>query len=163
MGQSYCKVGRLQGEWTSYCLISAHLRSIMPAKDRHHDAVVRALKKDGWIITKEQVRLTYGDRYMWIDLRAEKQANQRVILIEVKELDDVNSPIDALASALGKYLLYRMGLKAAGADLPLYMAVTEAAYNGILSSDVGVQTINEFDIALLVFDPVQEVIIRWIT
>ena len=29
----------------------------MPAKDRHHDAVVRALRKDGWPTIREQVEL----------------------------------------------------------------------------------------------------------
>jgi hypothetical protein len=135
----------------------------VPTKDFYHDTVIRALIRDGWTILKEQVRLTFNDRYMWIDLQAVKQSESRVILIEIKELDDVDSPIDALANALGKYLLYRMGLQSAGSQIPLYMAVSENSYNGILSSAIGVQTRNEFKIALLVFDPLQEVITRWIT
>lgn len=32
----------------------------MPAKDRYHDVVKRALIKDGWTIDNEQVTLTIG-------------------------------------------------------------------------------------------------------
>ena len=134
----------------------------MPAKDRYHDTVKRALTKDGWTITSEQVRLTFGDRYFWIDLQAEKTSGQQVILVEVKELDDVASPVEALANAVGKYLLYRIGLAYTGQQIPLYMAVTEAAYAGILSATMGQQALNQFQISLLVFNPEQEEIVKWI-
>jgi hypothetical protein len=79
----------------------------LPAKDRYHDVVKRALIKDGWSVTGEQVRLTFGDRYLWIDMQAEKP-DQRIILVEVKELDEVDSPVEALANAVGKYLLVNL-------------------------------------------------------
>ena len=134
----------------------------MPAKDHFHDTVKRALVKQGWTITGEQVRLTYGDRYFWIDIQAENSSSQRVILVEVKELDDVDSPVEAFANAIGKYPLYRMGLEYTAQRTPLYLAVTEASYAGILGATMGQQAVSQFQILLLVFDPEQEEIIKWI-
>jgi XisH protein len=34
----------------------------MPARDTYHDLVVRALEHDGWTITADPLRLTYGQR-----------------------------------------------------------------------------------------------------
>lgn len=134
----------------------------MPAKDRYHDTVKRALIKDGWSVTAEQVRLTFGDRYLWIDMQAEKLDQQRIILVEVKELDDVDSPVEALASAVGKYLLYRLGISYTQQSIPLFLAVTEASYAGILSTTMGQSVLNQTRISLLLFDPEQEAIVKWI-
>ncbi|MBL8163477.1 MAG: fatty-acid synthase [Anaerolineae bacterium] len=134
----------------------------MPAEDRYHYTVKRALIKDGWRITREQVRISFEDKKLWVDMQAERADAQQIILIEVKELDDVSSPIEALANALGKYLLYRMGLRNAESSIPLYMAITEAAYNGIMQSSIGQQAIQEFNLFLLIFDPNQEKVTRWI-
>jgi len=134
----------------------------LPAKDRHHDAVKHALINDGWRITGEQVRLTFGDRYLWIDMQAEKLDQQHIILVEVKELDDVDSPVEALASAVGKYLLYRLGLSYTQQQIPLFLAVTEASYTGILSTVMGQSMLDQIQISLLVFDPNQEAIVKWI-
>ncbi|MBI5931645.1 MAG: hypothetical protein HY862_20215 [Chloroflexi bacterium] len=79
----------------------------MPAKNRHHDVVARALIKDGWVITDEQVKVVVDERSLYIDLEATKESTGLIILVEVKELDKVDSPIEALANAVGKYLLYR--------------------------------------------------------
>jgi hypothetical protein len=98
----------------------------------------------------------------WIDMQAEKPLQQRIVLVEVKELDDVDSPIEALANAIGKYLLYRIGLRNADSDIPLYMAISEASYNGIMQDQIGQQAVAEFSISLLIFDPVQEIITQWI-
>lgn len=133
----------------------------MPAKDRYHDAVKNALVKDGWVVTAEQVRLLYGDRNLWIDIQAEKTVDQRVILIEVKELDDVDSPVEALANAIGKYLLYRLAIIYTKRYAPLYLAVTEAAYNGILSGVAGQQALTQFQILVVVFNPEREEIVKW--
>ena len=36
----------------------------MPAKNVYHDAVVQALVADGWTVTDDPLRLTYGDHDM---------------------------------------------------------------------------------------------------
>jgi hypothetical protein len=103
----------------------------MPAKDRYHDALKRALVKADWIISDEQVTFQIEDRIMWIDIEAIKVSDALVILIEVKELENVASSIEALANALGKFLLYRLALEETRTDVPLFLAVSELSYQGI--------------------------------
>ena len=134
----------------------------MPAKDYHHDIVVRALEKDGWIIEAEQVRLDLENRWLWIDMQAAKSAENRVILIEVKGFQNMASPIDYLAAAVGKYVLYRTVLEYLEIKMQLYMAVPIDAYFGILSEEIGLQVIQREAIKLIVFDPGEEVIAQWI-
>ncbi|MBC7809772.1 MAG: fatty-acid synthase [Burkholderiales bacterium] len=134
----------------------------MPAKDRYHDAVKRALVKSEWIISDEQVTFQVEDRIMWIDIEAVNVAAALVILIEVKELENVASSIEALANALGKFLLYRLALEEARADVPLFLAVSELSYQGILTERIGQLVIQRFNIPLIVFDPEREEFTRWI-
>jgi hypothetical protein len=44
----------------------------MPAKDIFHNAVKNALIKDGWTITHDPLRLTWGGKDMYVDLGAER-------------------------------------------------------------------------------------------
>ncbi len=46
--------------------------------------------------------------------------------------------------------------------MPLYLAVSGAAYQGFLSELMGQSAIQEGHILLVVFDPEREEIIRWI-
>jgi len=60
----------------------------MAAKDIYHDTVKKALEKDGWIITKDPLKLTVGSRSLYVDLGAEKliaaeKENQK-IAVEIK-------------------------------------------------------------------------------
>lgn len=134
----------------------------MPAKDYYHDTVVIALQKAGWSPITEQVAIIIEDRRLWIDLRAVHAEEQRAILVEVKGFENMASPVDYLAQATGKYVLYRTALAYLKLDLPLYMAVPEAAYHGILSEEIGQQTRQQNGIRLLVFNPEREEITAWI-
>lgn len=44
----------------------------MSAKDIFHDAVKRALEKDGWNITHDPLFLSFGGVDMYVDLGAER-------------------------------------------------------------------------------------------
>ncbi len=134
----------------------------MPAKDRYHDTVKRALIKDGWTITGEQITLPIGDRYLWVDIEAAKSDVERIILVEIKELEQVPSPVEAWANAIGKYVLYRIALDFSDMDTPLYLAVTEAAFQNILSEPIGQHAVEKMRIALVVFEPEREEITQWI-
>ncbi len=134
----------------------------MPVKDYYHDVVARALIKDGWTITDEQVKVIVDERNLYIDLEATKDSTGLIILVEVKELDDVRSPIEALANAVGKYFLYRTSLDDKGINTPLYLAMSVAAYHRILSETIGKLAVGHGRISLLIFDPEQEEVVRWI-
>jgi|SRR5579859_3956307 len=134
----------------------------MPAKDRYHDVVKRALIKAGWNIDDEQFALTVEQRNLWIDLKVSKTEANLVVLVEVKELFDVDSAVEALANALGKIELYRLALQNNKLNYPLYLAVTKQAYEGILNEKLGQLAIDHARILLLVFDQEREEIVKWI-
>lgn len=105
----------------------------MPAKDRYHDAVVRALVKNGWTITTEQMLVRFVERRLWIDIQAAKASEQLVIVVEVKGFESMPSLVDYLADAVGKYVIYLCALDYARLDARLYMVVPIVAYEGILN------------------------------
>ena len=72
------------------------------------------------------------------------------------------SPIDFLANATGKFVLYQAVLDYLRVTTPLYMAVPEAAYNGILSEPIGYQVIQKANIRLVIFNLEREEIVQWI-
>ena len=134
----------------------------MPAKDYYHDTVKRALVKDGWIITREQVLFIIADRHVWIDIEASKPSKNQRILIEVKGFDGP-SQVDELMDAVGKYVVYRAIInESGGSEIPLYLTITERAYERILSERIGVIARQQAQIKLLIFDPSSEEIKTWI-
>lgn len=82
---------------------------VMPARDTFHDVVIHALMKDGWTITHDPFRLTWGKRDLFVDIGAERliAANKGVhkIAMEVKSFAEP-SDMAALEKALGQYTLY---------------------------------------------------------
>ncbi|MBN8634330.1 MAG: fatty-acid synthase [Anaerolineae bacterium] len=134
----------------------------MPASDRYHQTVIHALEKAGWRVTAEQVAVIVESRRLWIDLRAEKVGERLAILVEIKGFENTRSPVEYLASATGQYTLYRAVLDYLAVNDPLYMAVPEAAYRGILSEEIGKQVLHRSGVRLIVFDPEHEEIIQWI-
>jgi len=87
----------------------------MPARDTYHDLVVRALEHDGWAITADPLRLTYGQRDFYVDLAAEHvtvaaERGHRKIAVEIKSLGD-RSPMRAFEHAVGQFVVYRMVLQ----------------------------------------------------
>jgi hypothetical protein len=134
----------------------------VPAKDRYHDTVARALTKGGWTVTAQQVAVAVPGRRLWIDLRAVMARDSLVVLIEVKGFEKMPSPVDYLASAVGQYVLYRAALDLVGLSTPLYLAVPVAAYEGILGETLGKQAVETAGIRIMLFDPITEEIIQWI-
>jgi hypothetical protein len=134
----------------------------LPAKDRYHDTVIRALKKAGWTITSEQFPIVVEDRHLWVDIRAEKEQERLAILVEVKGFENTPSPVEYLASATGKYSLYLAALDYVGSPIPLYMAVPMPAYNGILSEELGKLALGRVKMHLIIFDSESEEIVQWI-
>jgi hypothetical protein len=133
----------------------------MPAKDRYHDTVVHALQKAGWNIVKEQVSQVVLNRYVLIDLQAYRSEGAILVLIEVKVFDQSVSQIANLSDALGQYLVYQTILDYIGELSPLYLAVPDTAYHGILSEIIGQSVIERYDVKLLVFNAESEEIVTW--
>jgi len=138
----------------------------MARKDAYHDIAKSALEKDGWIITHEPLRLVVDEVGIQIDLGAEGQPiaaekDGENIAVEIKSFVGP-SYINELEKAIGQYLLYDAILMVKEPDRALYLAVTEAAYNGVFSKPVVNRLIKNLKIRLIVFHEVEGRITQWI-
>lgn len=138
----------------------------MPAKDKYHDAVVKALTDEGWTITDDPFRLGYGDRTLWIDIGAENETlgaekEGQKIAVEIKSFIRA-SEIEDLQKAIGQYNLYRDILSEKEPERILYLAVPLRTYDGVFEERIGRLVIRRQRINLLVFDHEQERILEWL-
>ena len=139
----------------------------MPAKDRHHDTVVRCLTKAGWSIIREQYALVVAEseddfRRLFIDIAAQSESEQ-VALIEVKSLEP--SAVHKFMELVGQYVVYRTALDYIGDTTPLYVAISEADFETMINQPLGQRVIRDRltePIQFVVFDLIDEEIVRWI-
>ncbi|MFM6191871.1 MAG: XisH family protein [Planktothrix sp.] len=147
----------------------------MPARDATHKIVKQALIKDGWEITDDPYVISYGERFLFVDLAAResepleslkgrlisaKKDNSK-IAIEIKEFRGQSSIAD-LQQAIGQYMLYRILLSQVDPKRVMYLAVADITYNNIFSEPVGELAIAEIPLNLLVVDVKQGEIQQWI-
>jgi hypothetical protein len=137
----------------------------MPARDQYHNQVRSALIKDGWTITHDPLRLTWGTKDMYVDLGAEQllaaEKDTRKIAVEIKSFSGL-SDMDDLEKAIGQYIVYYDVLSQVESDRELYLAVTEATFLDLFEEPIGKLLIENRRVRLLVFDPQREVIRQWI-
>jgi hypothetical protein len=134
------------------------------ARDLFHDAVRHALEKDGWTITADPLRLVFGtDTEFLIDLAAERlilaERNHERIAVEIKVFSDP-SKTHEFHSVLGQYLNYRTALKVLGDDHRMVLAVPQDIYDTFFQRQFVRLSIKTFEVEVLVFDPVAEVVIH---
>src|SRR5262245_51520457 len=125
----------------------------MPARNLEHEAVVEALKPDGWTITHDPLFLSYDDRRMSVDLGAEKRTlaaekGDRRIAVEIQSLLGA-SPVRAIQEAVGQYDVYRAILAHEQPDRTLYMAVSQDAHEDLLSDRFGQFIVAQLRLRLL--------------
>jgi hypothetical protein len=86
----------------------------MPAKDKIHDPVRRALEKDGWTITNDPMFLRFADENLYADLAAEQliaaEKTTRKVAIEIKTFSNP-SVVEELQKTVGKVRMYRYALQ----------------------------------------------------
>jgi hypothetical protein len=137
----------------------------MPKKDLYHDVVANALRTDGWTITHDPLVLAIGRRDIYVDCGAEHpitaEKEGRKIAVEVKSFVGP-SIVHDLEQALGQYGLYRMVLAQDEPQRQLFLAIPEGTYEGIFREPLGQLVLAEGHMYMLVFNPSQEVIVRWI-
>ena len=137
----------------------------MPRRDLFHDVVKRALILEGWVITHDPYPLRFGGRKLYVDLGAERpiaaEKDGRKIAVEIKSFVGAAEMTD-LERALGQYLLYSFLLEREAADRSLFLAVDAEAYTSLFNEADGRDLLTSRGIRLIVFDPGQEVILRWI-
>jgi hypothetical protein len=139
----------------------------MPARNVYHDAVVHALIADGWTITDDPLKLTFGGKDLFADIGAERlavaaqKAGQK-IAVEIQSFLSP-SPVRDLEEAVGQYDVYRAILAETEPDRQLYLAVPKRVHEGLLSERFGQMIVSRLQIRLVVFDDETERIVQWIS
>lgn len=118
----------------------------MPAKDTYHQSVRKALEKEGWIITDDPYIISYGERFLFIDLGATELIStdgiigavrgEQKIAIEIKNFRS-KSPIVDLEQAIGQYILYQLLLKQVDPERTIYLAITDKMNEEIFREPIG--------------------------
>lgn len=138
----------------------------MPARDLYHAAVKNALIRDGWTITHDPLRLSWGGKDMYVDLGAERLlAAEKVghyIAVEIKSFVG-DSEMDDLEKAIGQYIVYRAVLTARDPRRALYLAVPKDVLEDIFEAPLGILLMKTQIIQVMGFDPHTETIVKWIS
>ena len=138
----------------------------MPARDRYHALVVRALVGEGWTVTHDPLTLSFGGRDLYVDLGAEQgtigaERHGERIAVEIKSFLSASALAD-LENAVGQHAIYRAVLASIDPDRKVFLAVPRRTYEGILSERLGQLVLQTQQLALLVFDEHDERLTRWI-
>lgn len=146
----------------------------MPQRDAIHNIIRQALTKEGWEITDDPYVISYGERFLFIDLAARldvlngiagrfigaRRGSSR-IAVEIKEFRG-NSAIADLEQAIGQYVLYRLLLEQVDSERELYLAVADTTFDGIFSEPIGELVMRELPMKLLIVDVEAVEVKRWI-
>ncbi|MBW4634992.1 MAG: XisH family protein [Iphinoe sp. HA4291-MV1] len=136
----------------------------MAAKDVFHDSVRKGLEKEGWVITDDPLRIRAGRVDMQIDLGAEKviaaDRGEEKIAVEIKSFISTSN-IYEFHTAVGQFINYRVALEEQQPNRVLYLAVPQGVYRNFFTLPFVQTVIERFQLTLIVYDPVSEVILSW--
>lgn len=130
------------------------------ARDKYHDAVVNALEKEGWKILESPFALLLPERRLYIDLLAEHE-NQEAIVVEIKVFENMDSPMNYLANTLGQYFMYKAGLDFMEDKREIYLAIPIEIYASLFQEEFVAHVIKYNQVKLIVYNPRDEVIVKW--
>ena len=135
------------------------------ARDLFHYAVRAALEKEKWMITDDPLKVGAGGAKFEIDLGAERlvaaDRGEERIAVEIKTFAG-DSPITDYHAALGQFLNYRLALELNNIDRSLYLAIPTLIYEALFQKEFLKISVERYQIKLIVYEPVSEVIERWI-
>lgn len=136
----------------------------MAKRDIFHNSVRIALEKEGWTITDDPLRIDWGGATIKIDLGAERllaaERDNEKIAVEIKSFIS-NSPISEFHTALGQFIGYRRVLRDEEPDRKLFLGVPIDVYEEFLATEYAQSLMEEEGVTLVVYDPINEVIIKW--
>ena len=137
----------------------------MPARDMYHDIVKTALVRDGWTITHDPLRLSWGGKDLYVDLGAERLlAAEKAglkIAVEIKSFVG-DSDVDDLEKAIGQYIVYRTVLSEREPDRVLYLAVPQQILRDVFREPLGNLLLKNRLVQVIGFDEQMEVIVEWL-
>jgi hypothetical protein len=136
----------------------------MPARDTYHSAVINALIKDGWTITHDPYTITFGQKDVFVDLGAERllaaEKGTDKIAVEIKSFQG-NSDIRDLENAIGQYVFYRSLLTRFEPGRKIFLAIPFSVFVNTFQEPIARPVLVDQAIALIAFDPHEEVIVQW--
>ncbi|BAY20331.1 excision controlling factor protein, XisH like protein [Calothrix sp. NIES-2100] len=116
--------------------------------------------------THDPLRVEFGEEdKISIDLGAEQlvgaEKAEQKIAVEIKSfLSD--SAIFDFHLALGQFLNYRLVLEDTEPERLLYLAVPLQAYESFFNRDLPKASIKKYQVKLIIYDSMNEVIVKWI-
>ena len=135
------------------------------ARDAFHNAVKVALERDGWLVTHDPLGFSFDQFNIMLDLAAERvialERGTEKIAVEIKGFSGV-SKITEFHAALGQYESYRAALELKDPTRKLYLAVPDSVHATFFQSELVQYTLKRNAIALLIYNPFEEVIRQWI-
>jgi XisH protein len=137
----------------------------MATKDLFHNAVKIALEKEQSVITGDPLKFEIGGTKLEIDLGAERllaaERQGEKIAVKIKSfLGD--SPLTDYHTALGQFLNYRLALEINEPDRTLYLAIPLTVYDAFFQREFAQLSVERYEIKRIVYDPINEVITKWI-
>ena len=140
----------------------------MPQRDAINDIVKQALGRDGWKITDDPYIISYGERFLFVDLGAAgsrfigAQLQEKRIAVEIKEFRS-RSPVLDLEQAIGQYVLYSLLLGKVDPEREIWLAVTDRIYDDIFSEPLGELVVRELPLRLILINTEKTEVVKWIT
>jgi hypothetical protein len=112
----------------------------------------------------DPLRFKFGNVNFQVDLGAERllaaESAGEKIAVEIKSFLNPSAITD-FYSALGQFLSYRLALEATEPDRVLYLAVPLDAYQTFFQFEFTQTALQRYQVLLIVYDPVNEVIFQW--
>jgi XisH protein len=137
----------------------------MSRRDNLHLSLRHTLEKDGWKIIDDPLLLTLEKTLLKADLGAEKffadEKEDRKIAVEIKDFD-APSIISELEKTLGQLQLYQWALEGQEPERQLFLEISEDVYLKHFQKPIFKMAIRRNRISLIVYDPINEVILQWI-
>lgn len=137
----------------------------MSARDLFHEAVKNALQKQNWIVTDDPLEIEFEEVTLKIDLGAERliaaEREGDKIAVEIKSFAS-NSAVSDFHTALGQLLNYQIALEENEPERQLYLAVPIDAYETFFQTKLAQIAVGRYQIKLIIYDPIMEIIVKWI-
>lgn len=137
----------------------------MAAKDKDHLIVIKALEKDGWIITDDPFYIHAKGYTYQADLGAERLLSaakgEEKIVVEIKTFLGTSKIYD-FHQAIGQFHNYKTGLMDMKSERDLYLAMPHEIYEELFQHETIQNSAKLIGLKLAVYHRTKIEIVKWI-